>query len=248
MARGWAQRWVVSCPVPCSRLHSNHLFCDCHLAWLSQWLRQRPTIGLFTQCSGPAGLRGLNVAEVQKSEFSCSGGCRPGWGSPLTVHHLPPAAPCILFPPVTSCQHTLTSGPPITSCSHLSSPISTQHLLPYPSPSRPPTISCAYPLSPVPIYHLSLPIPPNAHPLSPVLIHCLCLHMSPLASTPLFLLPPPILSSHPPHCFLSHLLFFASIQCLLPFTPTPHHPLPYSPFVCSYYDLFPPAIALPLLP
>ncbi|XP_070637377.1 slit homolog 1 protein [Bos indicus] len=55
------------------RLHSNHLFCDCHLAWLSQWLRQRPTIGLFTQCSGPAGLRGLNVAEVQKSEFSCSG-------------------------------------------------------------------------------------------------------------------------------------------------------------------------------
>lgn len=60
---------------PCSRLHSNHLFCDCHLAWLSQWLRQRPTIGLFTQCSGPASLRGLNVAEVQKSEFSCSGGC-----------------------------------------------------------------------------------------------------------------------------------------------------------------------------
>lgn len=60
---------------PHSRLHSNHLFCDCHLAWLSQWLRQRPTIGLFTQCSGPAALRSLNVAEVQKSEFSCSGGC-----------------------------------------------------------------------------------------------------------------------------------------------------------------------------
>ncbi|XP_044516143.1 slit homolog 1 protein [Gracilinanus agilis] len=55
------------------RLHSNHLFCDCHLAWLSQWLRQRPTIGLFTQCAGPASLRSLNVAEVQKSEFSCSG-------------------------------------------------------------------------------------------------------------------------------------------------------------------------------
>uniref|UniRef100_A0A8B9S595 Slit guidance ligand 1 n=1 Tax=Apteryx owenii TaxID=8824 RepID=A0A8B9S595_APTOW len=55
------------------RLHSNHLFCDCHLAWLSQWLRQRPTIGLFTQCAGPAQLRGLNVAEIQKNEFSCSG-------------------------------------------------------------------------------------------------------------------------------------------------------------------------------
>ncbi|XP_010211760.1 PREDICTED: slit homolog 1 protein [Tinamus guttatus] len=32
------------------------------------WLRQRPTIGLFTQCSGPAQLRGLNVAEIQKNE------------------------------------------------------------------------------------------------------------------------------------------------------------------------------------
>uniref|UniRef100_A0A670HVK4 Slit homolog 1 protein n=1 Tax=Podarcis muralis TaxID=64176 RepID=A0A670HVK4_PODMU len=55
------------------RLHSNQLFCDCHLGWLSQWLRQRPTIGLFTQCAGPAALRGLNVAEIQKNEFSCSG-------------------------------------------------------------------------------------------------------------------------------------------------------------------------------
>ncbi|XP_066478770.1 slit homolog 1 protein [Tiliqua scincoides] len=55
------------------RLHSNQLFCDCHLGWLSQWLRQRPTIGLFTQCASPASLRGLNVAEIQKNEFSCSG-------------------------------------------------------------------------------------------------------------------------------------------------------------------------------
>lgn len=63
-----------------SRLHSNHLFCDCHLAWLAQWLRQRPTIGLFTQCAAPAQLRGLNVAEIQKNEFSCSGEGSPGVG------------------------------------------------------------------------------------------------------------------------------------------------------------------------
>uniref|UniRef100_A0A671SEL1 Slit homolog 1 protein-like n=1 Tax=Sinocyclocheilus anshuiensis TaxID=1608454 RepID=A0A671SEL1_9TELE len=55
------------------RLHSNNLNCDCNLAWLSQWLRERPTIGLFTQCSAPAPIQGLNVAEVQKHEFSCSG-------------------------------------------------------------------------------------------------------------------------------------------------------------------------------
>uniref|UniRef100_A0A8C5EBE9 Slit homolog 1a (Drosophila) n=1 Tax=Gouania willdenowi TaxID=441366 RepID=A0A8C5EBE9_GOUWI len=55
------------------RLHSNNLNCDCHLAWMAQWLRQRPTIGLFTQCAAPIELKGLNVAEVQKHEFSCSG-------------------------------------------------------------------------------------------------------------------------------------------------------------------------------
>uniref|UniRef100_A0AAY4CDW9 Slit homolog 1 protein n=1 Tax=Denticeps clupeoides TaxID=299321 RepID=A0AAY4CDW9_9TELE len=53
------------------RLHSNNLNCDCHLAWLSQWLRQRPSIGLFTQCTAPLPLRGLNVAEIQKHEFTC---------------------------------------------------------------------------------------------------------------------------------------------------------------------------------
>uniref|UniRef100_A0A674BXQ1 Slit homolog 1a (Drosophila) n=1 Tax=Salmo trutta TaxID=8032 RepID=A0A674BXQ1_SALTR len=55
------------------RLHSNNLHCDCHLSWLAEWLRQRPTIGLFTQCTAPAPLRGLNVAEIQKHEFTCSG-------------------------------------------------------------------------------------------------------------------------------------------------------------------------------
>ena len=57
----------------CSRLHSNNLYCDCHLAWLSDWLRQRPRVGLYTQCMGPSHLRGHNVAEVQKREFVCSG-------------------------------------------------------------------------------------------------------------------------------------------------------------------------------
>lgn len=90
----------------CSRLHSNHLFCDCHLAWLSQWLRQRPSIGLFTQCAGPASLRGLNVAEVQKSEFSCSGGYGPLLGSQR------PLASCLLMATTTSSN----PGPAIPSC------------------------------------------------------------------------------------------------------------------------------------
>uniref|UniRef100_A0A8C0EX02 Slit guidance ligand 3 n=1 Tax=Bubo bubo TaxID=30461 RepID=A0A8C0EX02_BUBBB len=55
------------------RLHSNFLHCDCHLAWLSDWLRQRRTIGQFTFCLAPVNLRGFLVAEVQKKDFVCSG-------------------------------------------------------------------------------------------------------------------------------------------------------------------------------
>ncbi|CAL8333965.1 unnamed protein product [Lota lota] len=55
------------------RLHSNNLQCDCHVAWLSDWLRQRPRLGLYTQCMAPPHLRGHNVAEVQKREFVCTG-------------------------------------------------------------------------------------------------------------------------------------------------------------------------------
>ncbi|EPY73543.1 slit 3 protein-like protein [Camelus ferus] len=53
------------------RLHSNHLYCDCHLAWLSDWLRQRRTIGQFTLCMAPVHLRGFSVADVQKKEYVC---------------------------------------------------------------------------------------------------------------------------------------------------------------------------------
>uniref|UniRef100_F6VQN3 Slit homolog 1 protein n=1 Tax=Monodelphis domestica TaxID=13616 RepID=F6VQN3_MONDO len=80
------------------RLHSNHLFCDCHLAWLSQWLRQRPSIGLFTQCAGPASLRSLNVAEVQKNEFSCSG---PGEATRAPVCTLSSGS----CPPMCACSN-----------------------------------------------------------------------------------------------------------------------------------------------
>uniref|UniRef100_H3CDA3 Slit homolog 1b (Drosophila) n=1 Tax=Tetraodon nigroviridis TaxID=99883 RepID=H3CDA3_TETNG len=54
------------------RLHSNSLRCDCHLA-LSPWLRQRASLGLYAQCSSPPSLRGLNLAELRKSDLACSG-------------------------------------------------------------------------------------------------------------------------------------------------------------------------------
>ncbi|KAM7326277.1 hypothetical protein ACRRTK_014755 [Alexandromys fortis] len=75
------------------RLHSNNLYCDCHLAWLSDWLRQRPRVGLYTQCMGPSHLRGHNVAEVQKREFVCSG--HQSFMAPsCSVLHCPVACTC----------------------------------------------------------------------------------------------------------------------------------------------------------
>ncbi|XP_028829067.1 slit homolog 1b isoform X2 [Denticeps clupeoides] len=79
------------------RLHSNSLLCDCHLSWLSQWLRQRPTLGLYTQCSSPPTLRGLNLAELQKKEFTCAG---------------------ILDATVQPCGLASGSCPPMCSCSN----------------------------------------------------------------------------------------------------------------------------------
>uniref|UniRef100_A0A8C5HHE2 Slit homolog 3 protein-like n=1 Tax=Gouania willdenowi TaxID=441366 RepID=A0A8C5HHE2_GOUWI len=53
------------------RLHSNNLHCDCHLSWLSDWLRARRGLAPFTQCMAPAPMRGLNVPDVQKKDFIC---------------------------------------------------------------------------------------------------------------------------------------------------------------------------------
>uniref|UniRef100_A0AAQ5YEV1 Slit homolog 3 (Drosophila) n=1 Tax=Amphiprion ocellaris TaxID=80972 RepID=A0AAQ5YEV1_AMPOC len=54
------------------RLHSNNLHCDCHLSWLSDWLRARRGLAPFTQCMAPAHMRGLNVPDVQKKDFICN--------------------------------------------------------------------------------------------------------------------------------------------------------------------------------
>lgn len=78
------------------RLHSNSLRCDCHMAWLSPWLRQRPALGLFTQCSSPPALRGLNLAELRKSDFACAGHSGSAFVQPcsLASGSCPPMCTC----------------------------------------------------------------------------------------------------------------------------------------------------------
>uniref|UniRef100_A0A7N6B4W0 Slit homolog 1 protein n=1 Tax=Anabas testudineus TaxID=64144 RepID=A0A7N6B4W0_ANATE len=82
------------------RLHSNSLRCDCHLAWLSPWLRQRPALGLYTQCSSPPALRGLNLAELRKSDFACSGHSGSAFVQPCSLA----SGSC---PPMCSCSNNI---------------------------------------------------------------------------------------------------------------------------------------------
>ncbi|XP_036403919.1 slit homolog 3 protein [Megalops cyprinoides] len=81
------------------RLHSNNLHCDCHLAWLSDWLRQRRGLAPFTQCMAPAHMRGLNVPDVQKKDFVCTG---PAQTEPRTC--VPQASIC---PATCTCNNNI---------------------------------------------------------------------------------------------------------------------------------------------
>ncbi|KAM9792195.1 LOW QUALITY PROTEIN: slit homolog 1 protein-like [Neosynchiropus ocellatus] len=101
------------------RLHSNSLRCDCHLAWLSPWLRQRSALGLFTQCSSPPALRGLNLAELRKSDFACSGRVAEhtaGGGRESFSLLLSPGLGGSAF--VQPCSLASGSCPPMCSCSN----------------------------------------------------------------------------------------------------------------------------------
>ncbi|KAJ8282146.1 hypothetical protein COCON_G00046650 [Conger conger] len=81
------------------RLHSNNLHCDCHLSWLSDWLRQRRGLAPFTQCMAPANMRGLNVPDVQKKDFICTG---PAQTEPRTC--VPQASVC---PATCTCNNNI---------------------------------------------------------------------------------------------------------------------------------------------
>ncbi|KAK7922531.1 hypothetical protein WMY93_009433 [Mugilogobius chulae] len=81
------------------RLHSNNLHCDCHLSWLSDWLRARRGLAPFTQCMSPAHMRGLNVPDVQKKDFICNG--------PAQTESKPCLPPVAVCPPSCSCNNNI---------------------------------------------------------------------------------------------------------------------------------------------
>lgn len=55
------------------RLSDNPFACDCHLSWLSRFLRSSPRLAPYTRCHSPSQLKGQNVADLHDQEFKCSG-------------------------------------------------------------------------------------------------------------------------------------------------------------------------------
>lgn len=55
------------------RLSDNPFACDCHLSWLSRYLRNAPRLAPYTRCQSPSQLKGQNVADLHDQEFKCSG-------------------------------------------------------------------------------------------------------------------------------------------------------------------------------
>ncbi|XP_055904656.1 protein slit isoform X2 [Eupeodes corollae] len=55
------------------RLSDNPFSCDCHLSWLSRFLRSAPRLAPYTKCHSPSQLKGQNVADLHDQDFKCSG-------------------------------------------------------------------------------------------------------------------------------------------------------------------------------
>lgn len=54
--------------------------CNCHLAWFSEWLKNKGLSGSPPRCAGPDRVKDVPIRELPKTEFKCT--------SELLVHHI----------------------------------------------------------------------------------------------------------------------------------------------------------------
>lgn len=56
-----------------SNLLSNPYVCDCHLAWLGQWLKKTRVVSGNPRCQRPAFLKEIPIQDVANPDFTCDG-------------------------------------------------------------------------------------------------------------------------------------------------------------------------------
>lgn len=59
-----------------SNLLSNPYVCDCHLAWLGQWLKKTRVVSGNPRCQKPAFLKEIPIQDVATPDFTCDGELR----------------------------------------------------------------------------------------------------------------------------------------------------------------------------
>lgn len=50
----------------------NPFMCNCHLAWFSDWLKNKGLSGSPPRCAGPDRVKDVLIRELPKNEFKCT--------------------------------------------------------------------------------------------------------------------------------------------------------------------------------
>lgn len=69
----------------------NPFMCNCHLAWFSEWLKNKGLSGSPPKCAGPARVKDVPIKELPKNEFKCTSDNDQGC---LGENYCPPKCSC----------------------------------------------------------------------------------------------------------------------------------------------------------
>lgn len=58
----------------CSNLLANPFNCNCHLAWLGDWLRRKRIVTGNPRCQNPYFLKEIPIQDVAVQDFACEDG------------------------------------------------------------------------------------------------------------------------------------------------------------------------------
>lgn len=88
--------------LPHRAIGANPLYCDCHMRWLSGWVKTGYKEPGIARCAGPADMEGKLLLTTPAKKFECQGKCLGWWGGKESLlEHFPGAGeeasiPCCL--------------------------------------------------------------------------------------------------------------------------------------------------------